>query len=57
MKFKEAVYIILNEEEQGYLGTIDGYRLSVEANEGPIPHIHCIKGNAKKSRRSFLYCP
>ena len=47
MKLKEIFKVIL-EEEQGYLGMIDGYRLSVEGKEGSIPHIHCVKGNPKK---------
>lgn len=47
MKLKEMFKIML-EEEQGYLGMIDGYRLSVEGKEGSIPHIHCVKGNPKK---------
>lgn len=46
MKLKEAVDAIF-EEEQGFLGTIDGYRLSVEGREGAIPHIHCVKGSPK----------
>ena len=47
MKLKEAIDIIF-EEEQGFLGNIDGYRLSVEGKEGTIPHIHCVKENPKK---------
>lgn len=47
MKLKEIIDIIF-EEEQGFLGSIDGYRLSVEGKEGTIPHIHCVKGNPKK---------
>jgi len=46
MKLKEVIDIIF-EEEQGFLGSIDGYRLSVEGKEGTIPHIHCVKGNPK----------
>lgn len=47
MKLKEIIDIILTEEEQGYLGVIDGYRISVEGKEEPIPHIHCVKGDPK----------
>lgn len=46
MKLKEVIDTIF-EEEQGFLGNIDGYRLSVEGKEGAIPHIHCVKGNPK----------
>lgn len=46
MKLKEVIDTIF-EEEQGFLGSIDGYRLSVEGKEGTIPHIHCVKGNPK----------
>ena len=48
MKLKEIIDTIF-EEEQGFLGSIDGYRLSVEGKEGAIPHIHCVKGNPKKT--------
>ena len=47
MKLKEIIDTIF-EEEQGFLGNIDGYRLSVEGREGAESHIHCIKGNPKK---------
>ena len=47
MKLKELIHKILFEEEQGFLGMIDGYRFSVEGKEGAIPHLHCIKGNTK----------
>ena len=47
MTFKELVSSILNEEEIGYIGTVDDYRLSVEGSEGTIPHIHCIKGDPR----------
>jgi len=46
MKLKEVIDTIF-EEEQGFLGNIDDYRLSVEGKEGAIPHIHCVKGNPK----------
>ena len=47
MKFKELISSILNEEEIGYIGTVDDYRLSVEGREGTVPHIHCIKGDPR----------
>lgn len=47
MIFKKLFLDILNEEEIGYIGTVDGYRLSVEGSEGNIPHIHCVKGSPK----------
>ncbi len=47
MTFKELVSSILNEEEIGYIGTVDDYRLSVEGREGTVPHIHCIKGDPR----------
>ena len=45
MTGKELITSILLEEEIGYLGTVDGYRLSIEGKEGVIPHIHCVKGD------------
>lgn len=47
MIFKKLFSDILNEEEIGYIGFVDGYRLSVEGREGNVPHIHCVKGNPK----------
>ena len=47
MIFKKLFSDILNEEEIGYIGFVDGYRLSVEGREGNIPHIHCVKGSPK----------
>ena len=47
MTFKEVFSSVLNEEEIGYIGTVDDYRLSVEGSEGTVPHIHCIKGDPR----------
>ena len=44
MKFKDILNDMLNEKEIWYIGTVDGYRISVEGSEGNNPHIHCIKG-------------
>ena len=56
MTFKELVSSILNEEEIGYIGTVDDYRLSVEGREGTVPHIHCIKGDPRHPEKvSCIY--
>ena len=47
MTIKNIISSILTEEEIGYIGTVDNYRISVEGNEGSIPHIHCVKGNPR----------
>lgn len=44
MTLKNLISSILLEEEIGYIGTVDNYRISVEGGEGNIPHIHCVKG-------------
>jgi hypothetical protein len=47
MTLREVFSLTLNEEEIGYIGTVDGYRISVEGSEGTIPHIHCVKGDPR----------
>lgn len=47
MKFKNFFHNILFEEEIGFLGLVDEYRLSVEGKEGNNPHIHCVKGDPR----------
>lgn len=47
MTLKNLISSILLEEEIGYIGTVDNYRISVEGGEGNIPHIHCVKGDPR----------
>lgn len=47
MKFKDIFLTVLNEEEIGFIGLVDGYRISVEGSEGNIPHVHCVKGDPR----------
>ena len=53
MTLKNLISSILLEEEIGYIGTVDNYRISVEGGEGNIPHIHCVK-EIQDTQKKFL---